>query len=114
MVERARQTETVIDQYGLARTVAFVHAADLWNGRVRFVDHNEKVFREKIDNRVRLRARRPSGQMARTILNALANAHRLQHLEIAFGSDAEPLGLEKLILRFQNFDPVFQLDPDRL
>ena len=52
--------------------------------------------------------------MARIILNAIAKAHLLQHLEIVFGADAEPLGLEKLILRFQNFDPVFQLDPDRL
>ena len=56
IIERARQTETVINQHGLARAIAFVHPANLRNGRVRFVDHDQKVFREKIDNRVRLRA----------------------------------------------------------
>ena len=64
VVERAGQAETVIDQDALARTVAFVHSADLRDGGVRFIDDEQKIFREKIDQRVRLRARRASGQMA--------------------------------------------------
>ena len=49
IIERARQTKAVIDQHGLARFVAFIHPADLRNGGVRFIDHEQKIFREEIE-----------------------------------------------------------------
>src|SRR5207245_11421675 len=57
-IERAWQAKAVIYQYSLARTVAFMHPADLRDGCMRLVDHNQKIFREKVDDGVGLRARR--------------------------------------------------------
>ena len=54
VIERARQTETIIHQHGFARTITFIHPANLRNGRVRFIDHDEKIFREKVDDRIGL------------------------------------------------------------
>ncbi len=64
IIEGAGQAEPVIYKDALARAVAFVHSADLRDGGVRFIDDDQKIFREKVDNRVRLGARRASGQMA--------------------------------------------------
>src|ERR1043166_9126342 len=54
VVERAWQTEAVVHQHGFARTIAFIHTADLRNGGVRFIDHDQKIFRKEIDDRVGL------------------------------------------------------------
>ena len=56
IIERAGQAKAVVDQHSFARAVAFVHPADLRDGGVRFVDHGEKIFREKIDDGVGLGA----------------------------------------------------------
>ena len=96
VVERARQAKSVIDQHGLARTVAFVHPADLRNGGVRFIDHDQKIFREKIDDRVGLRTRRAPGQMPRVIFDSVAESHFLQHFEIVFGPHPQPLRFEQV------------------
>src|SRR6516164_1482241 len=55
IVERAWQTKTVVDQHRLARSIAFIHSANLWDGGVRFIDHDEKVFGEEIEDGVGLR-----------------------------------------------------------
>ena len=60
IIERARQTKSVLDQHGFARAIAFVHATDLRNRGVRFIDHHEKIFREEIDDCVWLRSGWPS------------------------------------------------------
>ena len=52
--------------------------------------------------------------MSRIIFDPVAETHLLQHLEIVFGADAESLRFEQFVLRFQDFDSVFQLGPDRL
>ena len=54
IVERARQAKPIIDEHGLARTVAFVHPADLRDRGVRLIDYGQKIFREKINDRVGL------------------------------------------------------------
>ena len=59
VIERARQAKSVVDQHRFARTIAFVHSADLRNGGVRFIDHeSEKSFGKKSMHRVRLRTGR--------------------------------------------------------
>ena len=54
IVERTGQTKSIFNQHRFARAVAFVHATDLRDGGMRFIDHGEKIVREKVDNRVRL------------------------------------------------------------
>ena len=52
--QRARQTKAIVDQHGLARPISFIHPADLRNGGVRFIDHEQKILREEIDQGVGL------------------------------------------------------------
>ena len=57
VVQRRGQAETVVDQVLLARAVALVHAADLRNGDVAFVDEHQRVRRQVVDQRRRRLAR---------------------------------------------------------
>ena len=54
VIERARQTEPILNEYGFARFIAFIHPANLRNGRVRLVDYRQKIFRKEIDDGIRL------------------------------------------------------------
>ena len=74
VVERAGQAESVLDQRFLARAVAVIHAVQLRNGLVRFVDEHQGVVRQVIEQRRRRLARQASGEMARIILDAVAVA----------------------------------------
>ena len=98
IIKRTGQTKAVIYQHCLARTVAFVHSADLWNRGVRFIYHGEKIFREEIDDGVRLGTGRASRQMARIILDPVAETHFLQHLQVVFGAHSQSLRLKQFIL----------------
>ncbi len=62
VVQRAGQAEAVLDQDRFARAVARVHAADLRHGGVRFVDDQEKIAREKIEQRAGPRAGRAAAR----------------------------------------------------
>ena len=53
IVQRGRQPKAIVDQIFLARTVAFIHAADLGHGNVRFVDDHQRVLGQIIDQRGR-------------------------------------------------------------
>ena len=53
IIERARETKSIIHEHGLARTVAFVHPADLRDRGMRFINHYQAVLRKKIHDRVR-------------------------------------------------------------
>src|SRR5690349_17032755 len=64
VIQRARQPESKINQHALARTIALVHSANLRDGGVRFVDHDEKIFRKEIEDRVGLRTWRTPGKVS--------------------------------------------------
>src|SRR6476660_3739465 len=51
--------------------------------------------------------------MARIILNAVAEAHFLQHFQIVFSAHPQPLRFEKLILRLEFDDALLKFLPDR-
>ena len=54
IIERAGQTKSIIDEHGLTRPITFVHSANLWDGGMRFIDHDQKILWKEIDDRVRL------------------------------------------------------------
>ena len=54
IIECAGKTKSVVDQHCFAGPITFIHSADLRDGGVRFIDDHEKIFREEIDDRVRL------------------------------------------------------------
>ena len=109
IIQRARQPEPVLDQHGLARAIAFVHAANLRDRRVRLINHQQVILREKIEQGARARPRRPAGKVPRVILDAGAEPHFLHHLEVVFGAHLEALGFEQFPLLFELGDPFAQL-----
>ena len=101
VVERRRQAEPVLHERHLARTVAFVHAANLRDRDVALIDDAQHVLGEIIDQRERRLARLAPIEMARVVLDARAEPHRLKHLEIIVGALLQPLGLKQLVGRLE-------------
>jgi len=58
---------------------------------VRLVHDEQKILREKIEERERLRSRHSSGEMAGIIFDPVAESHLLQHFEIVLGAHLQPL-----------------------
>ncbi|CAB4874113.1 unannotated protein [freshwater metagenome] len=52
IVESAGKAKTVFDQCSLARRVAFIHGTDLWHGHVRFVNDDDEIVGEIVNQRV--------------------------------------------------------------
>ena len=113
IVQGARQTETVLDEGGFADPVAFVHASDLRNARMRLVHDEQEIAREEVEQRVRARAGRASAEMARVVLDPAAKSHLLDHFQIIFRSHFQPLRLEQLALLFEPDDARVELLADR-
>ena len=101
VIERRGQAKTVFHQRDLARAVALVHAADLRHRDVGLVDDAEEVLREVVDEGVGRLARRAAVQMPRVVLDAVAKAHRLEHLKIIIGTLLQTLRLEQLVGRLE-------------
>src|SRR4029079_17927493 len=75
IVERRRQTKTVVDQVFLARTVTAIHAADLRYRDVTFVDDHQRVARQIIEQRWRRLSGCATREVTRVVLDSLAEAH---------------------------------------
>ena len=75
VVQGGGQPKAVLDQGGLARAVATVHAANLGNGDMALINEDEVVVRKIVEQRMGWLARLPAVQMARVILNARTKAH---------------------------------------
>ena len=114
VVERRGQAEAVLHQRFLARAVAVIHAVQLRHGLVRFVDEHQVVARKIIEQRRRRFARQASGEVARVVLDAMAVAHGLDHLQVVHGALVHALRLDQVALLFQFRFPPRQLFPDRL
>ena len=101
VVEGRWQAEAVVDEGDLARAVALVHAADLRHRDVALVDDAEHVLGEVVDERVGRLARGAAVEVARVVLDAVAVAHVLEHLEVVGRALREALGLEQLVGRLE-------------
>ena len=80
---------------------------------MRLVDHGEKVLREKVEQRERLRSRRASAQVPRVVFDAAAKSHLLHHFEIVFRALLDALRLDQLPARLELGDPLFHFLADR-
>ena len=109
VVECRRQTEAVVDERLLARAVAFVHPADLRDGLVRLVHEDDEVVREVVQQRERMRPRRAAFEDAGVVLDAVAEAELLEHLEVVLRALPEPVGLEHLVLGLELAQPLLEL-----
>ena len=88
----------MLGERDLARAVAFVHAADLRHGDVALVDDAEEVLGEVVDERVGRLAGRAAVDVARVVLDAGAEAHRLHHLQVVVRAHLQALRFQQLAL----------------
>jgi hypothetical protein len=101
IVHRGRQPEAVIDQVLLARAVPMPHAMELRDGYVRLVNKYQVITRKIVQQRGRRFARQPAGKVARVVLNTMAVAHGLDHLQIEASALMDTLRLDQTPLRLQ-------------
>ena len=64
---------------------------------MRLVEDAQEIVREVVEQRRRRLAFLPATQMPRVVLDALAKAHLLEHLEVEHGPLLEALSLEQLV-----------------
>src|SRR5262249_20136962 len=109
IVHRRRQPESVFDQSALARLIAGVHTSDLGNGLMAFVDDDNCVASQIVEQCRRRLAREAAGQVSRVILDTVAIAELLEHLEVVHSPLAEALGFEELTLGYELGLPLVEL-----
>ena len=80
---------------------------------MRLVEDDEVVVGEVVEQRVRRGARAAPVDVARVVLDAAAEAHLAQHLEVVAGAHAQALGLEQLALRLEQREALVELLLDR-
>ena len=112
VVERRRQAEAEVDEDLLARPVVLVHAHDLRDRHVRFVDDEQPVRREVVEQRPRPRSRLAASEVAGVVLDARAVPELAQHLEVERRALPQARGLEHPALRLELADPLLHLDLD--
>ncbi len=96
VVEAGRQPEAELRQDGLARMVAPLHAADLRHGDVALVDDQQRVLGQVLEQRRRRIALLAAREVARVVLDSLAGAGGLDHLEVEGAALLQALGLQQL------------------
>ena len=114
IVERRGHAEAVIDQRLFARAVAVIHAAKLRNGLVRFVDEEQKILRDVIEQRGRRFAGQAAGKVARIIFDAVAIADGAHHFDIEMRALHDALRLDDFSLALEFALPPFELFVDGL
>jgi hypothetical protein len=88
----------VFGQRELAPVVAAIHAADLRDGDVAFVGEDDGVVGDVFEQRRGRFTGRAAGEVARVVLDPVADAGGLQHLEIEIRPLLQPLRLQQLAL----------------
>ena len=95
VVHAGRQAEAVFGQRELAPIVAPVHAADLRHADVAFVGEDDGVVGDEFEQGGGRLARCAAGQIARIVLDPVADAGGLEHFQIEIGALFQPLGLQQ-------------------
>ncbi len=109
VVQRAGQPEPEFDQVLLARAVAVIHALQLRNGLVAFVDEQQRVGGQIIQQRGRRLTRQAAGEVPRIIFDPVAITDVAHHLQIEHGALPDALRLDALALLLELFFPPVQL-----
>ena len=102
VIQRRGQAETEVHEVAFAGGIAFVHATDLGHGDVGFVDDQQEVFWEVVNERRGCRSCVAAVDVAGVILNPRAETYLFDHFQVVFGAHAQTL-------RFQEFAAIFQI-----
>ena len=98
VIQGAGQSEAVLYQRAFTGHVALVHATDLRDGHVGFVDDQKKVFREVVQQAVGSGACRTPVDVAGIVFNTRGETHRLHHLEVVCSAHFQALRFEQFVL----------------
>ena len=112
VVHGGGQAEAVVDEVLLAAAVAVPHAVELRDGDVGLVDEEEEVAGEVVEQRGRRLAGEAAGEVAGVVLDAVAVADGLDHLEIEAGALVDALRLDQAAFRFELGLPLVELVED--
>ena len=112
VVERARHAETVGHQHFFARAVAVIHAVQLRDGLVAFIEKHDGIVGQVIEQGGRRFARQAAGEVAGVVLDAVAVADLLHHFEIEHGALLQALRFDEFALFLEFPAPPLQLVAD--
>ena len=112
VVKRAGQAEAVGDQRLLARAVAVIHRANLRQGDMAFIDEDDVILREVIQQGIRRVAGLSAVEIAGIVFDARAVAQLAEHLDIVLRALGDALRLDQiaLFLEFPDADVEVVLD----
>ena len=94
VVQGRWQAKSVFHQRGLARTVTAEHCADLRHRHVAFINDEQKVISEVVEQAERTLAGLAPVEVAAVILDAVAESNFLDHLQVVQRALFEALGFE--------------------
>src|SRR5215469_10804284 len=109
VVQRRGHAEAVVDQRLLARAVAVKHAAHLRHGLVRFIDEEQIILRNIIEESWRRFARQAATEMAGIVLDAVAVANGAHHFDIEERALHNTLGFDEFSQFLEFLLPPLQL-----
>ena len=99
----------MLGQREFAPIVALIHPANLRNRHVAFIGKDNRIVRDKLKQRGGWFTRSAACQIARIVLNPVANAGRLKHFKIKVAALLKPLGFQQFSLIDQLVEPQFEL-----
>ena len=86
--------------------ITLVHGTNLRDRHVRLVNNQQEIIREIIQQTVRGTACGTTVNMARVVLNAIAEAHLLHHFQVVGGAHAQTLRLQQLALGLEGLQAL--------
>ena len=92
------ESKSVIDKSIFPASVALILAVELRNGYMAFIDHEQKILREIIEQRERWLTWATTIYMHGIVLNPIAIAHLLDHFKVVLSAHPQPLGFQQLSL----------------
>ena len=110
VVQRGRQAEAILHQRLFTRPVTAIHAADLRNGYVGFIHHQQAIRRQVVKQGWRRLARPAPGEVTGVVFDAGAVAQLVHHLQIKLGALAQALLFQQFIVGQQHLTAIAQLD----
>lgn len=112
VVEGAGKAETIFDESGLASMISVVHATDLRESHVAFVDEEKKILGEKVNQGRRRLAGATAIEVTRIILDTLDEAGFAEHFEVVFRALGEALRFKEFVVLLEVFEAFFILGLD--
>ena len=102
----------MLDEGVLAAAITFVLRVQLRHRDVALVDDEQVVLREVVEQRVRRFVVHAAVDVHRVVLDAVAVADLLDHLEVVLGAHAQPLCLEQLAVGLEPRQALLELGFD--